>query len=116
LQPFDTHLLNAALMRRRQENERQRLIVLNQVTEWLDARGADYGIDQAYLFGSLTRPNGFTEESDVDIAVEPIEPDRFFTVMGALTELVGRDVDLVELSKCHFADRIRQKGIVWKKD
>jgi uncharacterized protein len=116
LKPFDTSLLDAVLMRRRQENEQQRLDLLTQVMAWLDANAADYGIDRAYLFGSITRPHRFAEASDVDIAVEQIDPDRFFTAMGTLMETLERDVDLVELSKCHFADRIRQRGLLWTRN
>jgi predicted nucleotidyltransferase len=75
-----------------------------------------YGINRAYLFGSLTRPYRFTERSDVDVAVESIDSESFFQAMARLSEQVEREVDLVELSKCPFADRIRQQGIVWSQN
>ncbi len=111
--PFSTHLLDAALQRRCKLNEQRRLVLLERVTQWLEINGQQYGIAQAYLFGSLTRPHQFAEHSDVDIAVESVNPDRFFEAIAALSEQVERDVDLVDLSKCAFATQIRQRGILW---
>ncbi len=113
--PFATDLLDAALARRRQDDEKQRLIILERTTQWLDTNGGQYGIEQAYLFGSVIRPDRFTAQSDVDVAVEQMQPDLFFAALSALSEALGRDVDLVELSKCHFAHRIRQQGTLWRR-
>ncbi|MDB9525396.1 nucleotidyltransferase domain-containing protein [Oscillatoria sp. CS-180] len=110
---FDTFLLDAALMEKRQQLEQERLNTLQQVVSWLDQWGADYGISRAYLFGSLVRSNRFHSRSDIDLAVDTLEPDRFFGAIAALSEFTGRDVDLVELSKSPFADRIRQTGQLW---
>lgn len=110
---FATPILDRALADRRQQNEQQRLAICDRVLAWLDEVGQQYGIDRAYLFGSLTRPYRFTARSDVDLAVEAIDPERFFQAIAELSEQVEREVDLVELSKCLFADRIRQQGIVW---
>jgi predicted nucleotidyltransferase len=114
--PFPTPILDRALADRRQYNEQQRLATCHLVLAWLDTVGRQYGIERAYLFGSLTRPNRFTECSDVDVAVESIDSESFFEAMAKLSEQVERDVDLVELSKCPFADRIRQQGIVWNQE
>jgi predicted nucleotidyltransferase len=114
--PFPTPILDRTLAARRQQNERQRLATCDRVLAWLDAVGQQYGIDRAYLFGSLTRPYRFTERSDVDVAVEAIDSESFFQAMAELSEQVEREVDLVELSKCPFADRIRQQGIVWRQE
>ena len=48
------------------------------------------------VFGSLTVPNQFREDSDVDIALET-EPARMslFALAGELEERVGRPVDVV---------------------
>lgn len=83
--------------------------------QWLTVNGNKYDIEQAYIFGSLIRPVRFTQQSDVDLAVEAIAPENLFVAMTALAEAIGREVDLIELSKCSFAHRIRQEGIVWTK-
>ncbi|WP_216594223.1 nucleotidyltransferase domain-containing protein [Synechococcus sp. PCC 6312] len=73
----------------------------------------NYGIYQAYLVGSLTRPYQFTSRSDVDLAVEQINPDLFFSAIAHLSEFLKRDVDIINLAQCHFSDRLRQEGISW---
>jgi len=110
---FDTSLLDHALAEQRDRREHERLATLQQVLAWLDDYATVYGVNQAYIFGSLLRPGRFGRRSDVDIAVEALEANQFFQAMAALSEAVGRDVDLVELGKCPFAERIRQSGKLW---
>jgi hypothetical protein len=112
---FKTYFLDEAIIRRKQTLEQERQKTFEQVKQWLAANGQKYGIEQAYLFGSLIRPHHFKQQSDVDLAVESIKPENFFMAMTALGEAVGRDVDLVELVKCPFAHRIRQQGVLWTK-
>ena len=112
---FKTDLLDAALEKHKYRNEQLRLVTIKQVLAWLDVHGTQYGIERAYLFGSLTRPDHFTGRSDIDIAVEKLAPDDFFQAMAALSETLEREVDLVELSKCQFAPRIRDQGLLWTK-
>jgi predicted nucleotidyltransferase len=110
---FDTSLLDQTLAEQQKQREEERLATLQQVLAWLHQYGPAYGIQRAYLFGSLLRPNRFGQHSDVDVAVEALDANHFFSAMAALSEVVGRDVDLVELCKCPFAERIRQTGQLW---
>jgi predicted nucleotidyltransferase len=110
---FDTSILDRALAQRQATYEKKRQEKLAQVLQLLDELAPDYGIQQAYLFGSLTIPGRFRPTSDVDIAVEQIDPSRFFEAAGKFSARLGCEVDLIELSKCHFADKIRQEGIQW---
>jgi len=112
---FNTFLLDAALARRRVNWERKRRAVLTQALNLLRELGPRYHIRHAYIFGSVTRPGHFTEESDVDIAVEPMEPENFFAAMSAFAIALGCKVDMIELDKCHFAHRIRERGVEWTK-
>ncbi|MGF1513989.1 MAG: nucleotidyltransferase family protein [Elainellaceae cyanobacterium] len=116
MSPFNTDLLDAAIARRRERQEAQRLVALDEVTHWLETEGLRYGLREVYLFGSITRPYRFSDRSDIDVAVEEIGPEAFFMVMASLSEALGRDVDLVDLRKCHFAHRIRQQGTLWKRE
>ncbi len=113
--PFDTSILDEALARRKARNEAERQQVLAKTLRLLDELGPPYKIERAYVFGSLVKPGRFHADSDVDIAVEQIDPRRFFEAMSEFFNRLGREVDLVELDKCHFAHRIRQKGILWEK-
>ncbi|MGD1904612.1 MAG: nucleotidyltransferase family protein [Leptolyngbyaceae cyanobacterium] len=98
---------------RAQQSEQQRLATLSQVLKWLEVSSSCYDIAGAYVFGSLIRPYRFTPRSDVDIAVTTINPTHFFAAMAALSEWVQRPVDLVELAKCPFAERVCQQGLLW---
>ncbi|MEW5957102.1 MAG: nucleotidyltransferase domain-containing protein [Chloroflexota bacterium] len=80
--PFDTSILDAALAQRRAENEQERQAMLARVLRLLDELGPDYGIRRAYVFGSLARPGRFGPHSDIDIAVEQIDPGQFFEAMS----------------------------------
>lgn len=63
-----------------------------------------FGVRQLALFGSILRPDFDPQRSDVDIVVEfshreDASPARqYFDFKAALEELLGRPVDLVELS------------------
>ncbi len=111
--PYDTSVLDKAIAEKRARWERERQATLEHVLQWLDAHGADLGLRQAYVFGSLARTGRFNDCSDVDFAVEKISAEGFFDLMAALSSELDRDVDLVELTKCHFAHRIRQEGVRW---
>ncbi|MDJ0634973.1 MAG: nucleotidyltransferase domain-containing protein [Xenococcaceae cyanobacterium MO_188.B29] len=112
---FNTYLLDRASAYRRDTQEQQRQQILAKVINWLETVGHQQGIERAYIFGSLTRPGDFTEASDVDIAISGKLPAEFCTLMSLLSTTLGREVDLIHLEKCHFSDRIREKGILWKK-
>lgn len=108
-----TDLLDQRMQQRRDLLERDRLETLKKIQQWLDQNGLNYGIQVAYVFGSLTRPGHFHDGSDVDVAVAQISPEGHFYAMGILAGFLQRDVDLIELSKCPFQQRIRETGIKW---
>ncbi|HIQ05634.1 MAG TPA: nucleotidyltransferase domain-containing protein [Anaerolineae bacterium] len=110
---FDTTILDEALARQCLAREKKRQAVLNQVLQLLDEWGPSYGLECTYIFGSLVHACRFDETSDVDIAVEQIDPERFFEAISTFSTMLGRQVDLIELDKCHFAHRTRQEGIQW---
>lgn len=112
---FNTDLLDRAIAKRRHNQEQQRQKILAQVVNWLETVGSQQGIERAYIFGSLTRPGDFTEASDVDIAISGELPAEFCTLMSLLSTTLGREVDLIHLEKCHFSERIRDRGILWTK-
>jgi len=110
---FNTFKLDQILGDRRLENEKERQTLLQQVMQWLDDHGLQYGIHTAYIFGSLSQPYRFHQHSDIDLAVEQINAADFFAVISFISQAMGRDVDIIELKKCHFGDRIKQTGIQW---
>ena len=108
---FNTGVLDRVLARKRRERETLRLAVQAQALKLLDE--SPVALDEAILFGSLVRPGRFSARSDVDVAVPDLEPRDFFTLMGHLEEGLEREIDLVPIDTCHFADSIRRTGLRW---
>ena len=57
-----------------------------------------HGARRVVLFGSLARGD-VTERSDVDLAVEGMQPAAYFTALADLTGLFDSPVDLVEIER-----------------
>ncbi len=112
---FDTSIVDRARARRRRREEAVRKATLRHPTRLLDKPAAGFGISEATIFGSITRQGRFREDSDVDIAVEGIDAEAFFRAMSLLSSELDRPVDIVRLSECHFAERIRERGIRWRR-
>ncbi|MEB3336776.1 MAG: nucleotidyltransferase domain-containing protein [Leptolyngbyaceae bacterium] len=110
---FPTPLLDTALAKQQADQESTRQLLLKSALDWLQAEGLSFGIDRGYIFGSLTQSGRFTQNSDVDLAVETLNQGDPFGLISFLSTHVNREVDLVPLDQCHFADKIRQEGILW---
>ena len=65
------------------------------------------------VFGSITRPYGFHEMSDVDLAFAEEPPVSRYGLQSRLEERIGRPVDLVVLSECRFRQKIEREGEPW---
>ncbi len=67
-----------------------------------------------YVYGSLVRPGGFRESSDVDIALleEPADCS-IFLLQAQIEDDIGRDVDLVLLSETRLRAKIEREGERW---
>lgn len=111
--PYDTSVLDKAIAERRARWERERQIALTRVLQLLDEYGPGFDLPEAYVFGSVTGCGRFDALSDIDIAVGRMAVASFFQMMTTFSLELDRDVDLVELDKCHFAHRIREKGVRW---
>ena len=111
---FNTEVLDRALARKRREREALRLAVQARALKLLDESPVE--LDEAILFGSVVRSGRFSARSDVDLAVPDLEPRDFFTLMGHLEEGLEREIDLVPIDTCHFADSIRRTGLRWTRN
>lgn len=110
---FSTHLLDARLAQERARNEADRQQILVLALAWLAANGQRFGIDRGYLFGSVTQAGRFRRDSDVDLAVESLGSGDPFGLMADLGLAIDREVDLVPLDQCDFAEKIRRTGVAW---
>lgn len=65
---------------------------------------AEPGVTRVWLFGSLVLYwrgwRKFRVDSDIDLAIEGLPPERFFPVLSLLNEKSSRPVDLVEITTC----------------
>ena len=112
---FDTSILDRALAQRQARREEERQALLADVLRELDTLAEQFDLQEAYVFGSVARPGRFREDSDVDVAVAGLPSEQFISLMAQLSANLGRDVDMVELEKIHFADKIKREGIKWTK-
>ncbi|MBM3234813.1 nucleotidyltransferase domain-containing protein [Candidatus Poribacteria bacterium] len=69
-----------------------------------------FNVRRVYLFGSLAE-GFFHEDSDIDLAVEGLEPHLYFKALANLHEVSGGfKVDLVPLEVTPYKDIIVKKG------
>ena len=71
-----------------------------------------YQARRVILFGSLARGD-LTERSDVDLAVEGLRTDAYFTALADLTGLFDSPVDLVEIERAtpSLLARLQYEGV-----
>ena len=65
-----------------------------------------YQPDAVYQWGSVLRPERFTELSDIDIAVEGMSGERFFAMLGEAEDLTRLPLDIVQLE--HIEPEFRE--------
>ena len=110
-----TALLDKAIAEKRESQERLRLRMIRKALKAVDELGKEIAFEEAWLFGSITKPFRFSERSDVDIAFAGLDDKDFFAVMSFLSEKTGHDVDVVQLEGHRLADKIKKGGIRWKR-
>jgi uncharacterized protein len=77
-------------------SEREQM--LDRVREVASELKSRFGVDRVILFGSLAHGARFTDDSDIDIAVEGLESDDYWRAWEVAEEMLSdRVVDLVEI-------------------
>ena len=75
---------------------------MNDETKELIKRAAaalkEAGAREVYLFGSGARGK-MREDSDIDLAVSGLPPEKFFHAMGNAGDILRRPFDLVDLDE-----------------
>ncbi len=99
--------------RKHWEREALRLHVLDQVDQALGTLVEKYQWTECYLFGSILLPGRFGPDSDVDIAVGGLAKHDLYRLIGEVSSILERDVDVVVLEESRFPESIRQKGKLW---
>ena len=69
-----------------------------------------YNVRRVLLFGSSADPN--REANDIDLAIEGIVPEKFFSFYGDLLFSLSKPVDLIDLSNnTKFNRLVYREGI-----
>ncbi|WP_374689119.1 nucleotidyltransferase family protein [Promineifilum sp.] len=111
--PYDTSVLDQALAERHAEWERRRVDTLATVLTVLQEVLPQFGVDEAYVFGSLAQRGRYHAGSDIDVAVQWKGRSDFFDMAAEVSRRLGQDIDILPLEQIHFADKIRREGIRW---
>lgn len=83
---WSTHILDNARAKKKHEREQLRMQLLAASLQALDKLSQLIQFDQAYVFGSVSRPQGFDEHSDLDIAFAGLQDEDFFTATTIVKE------------------------------
>lgn len=79
---------------RRQEREALRRSTLERARNAIrELAGSFDGIRAVYLFGSILRPEGFTSDSDIDVALDSRDYEQDTSFARRLEAILNRDVD-----------------------
>ena len=78
---------------------RERELLLQRVREAAEVLKSRFGARRVLLFGSLSQPYWFREDSDVDLAVEGLKSGKdYWEAWEAIEEMISdRLVDLIEI-------------------
>ncbi len=67
-----------------------------------------------YLFGSAAKGT-LTEESDIDLAVTGLPPEKFFHALGQAHRKIDRSLDLIDLDEeSLFTNYLKEKGKLFR--
>jgi predicted nucleotidyltransferase len=113
--PFDISVWRRANEKIRRRREQQRLKAYDSVRKAIDQLEKKYPFDAIYFFGSLTKPYKFSNRSDIDIAIEGLDKYLHYRFISELSGLLNREVDVVRLEDCPFAENVKTRGVPWKK-
>ena len=108
---FSTHILEEKEKKRLEDREKLRVETLQLCIYKLQEYFAPLKIKSLYLTGSILVPYKFTSLSDIDIAVEGLPEEKYFSTIFELEELLSVKIEIIELENCRFAEDIRKKGL-----
>ncbi|MHB8204211.1 MAG: nucleotidyltransferase family protein [Desulfomonilaceae bacterium] len=111
---FDTSIWERNLARKAEEREKLRQTVLVRLDEALKVLSEKYQWHEAFIFGSVTREGAFHDGSDVDVGIEGLNPLDHYAFVADISSLLERDIDVVLLEECGFAEKIKKKGQKWR--
>lgn len=111
-----TKLLDEYLKKIEQKKEEKRQKLLQRTQRALKQLYKELHFKKAYIFGSILKKKRFYYDSDVDIAVFGLKDKDFFYFMSRAADILGRNIDVVQLEKHLFKNKIIKEGLLWKKE
>lgn len=112
---YVTALLDEVVENKRKENEKLRLHTIEKILAALDKLSGEIAFEEAFLFGSVTKPFRFSERSDIDIGFIGLDDRHFFKVMSHMSGETDCDVDIIQLEDHRLANKIKRGGIRWRR-
>lgn len=112
---FSTYLLDEAIERKRKAREEFRLQLIEKVFNVINILAEEIPFQEAYLFGSIVKPEKFMKDSDIDIGFVGLKDGHFFKAMSFISSEVGVDIDIVQLEGHRLEDKVKKEGMRWTK-
>ena len=113
---MDSEIIKQAYKKKAEQREKLRKELLEKITAALQSLSNEVLFKEAYIFGSVTQKNQFSEQSDIDIAFAGLDRDKLFIVVSFISDKLERDVNVVHIEDIHFRNKIMGEGIRWKKN
>jgi len=110
---FSTVLIDKAINRKRNEDEARRLQCIARLFDILRNLSKCVFFNEAYIFGSVVKPHGFSELSDIDIGFIGLKDEDFFKAMSFISSQIGLEVDVIQLEGHRLADKVMREGVRW---
>ncbi len=111
--PFDPYIWRESRRKKQQELENKRRALLKEIDRVLTELNERYEWEAVFIFGTVTRPGKLRSNSDVDIGIKGLNKFDLYSFIGDISLLLNRDVDVVTLEECGFAEKIVERGIRW---
>lgn len=98
--------------KQRRAKELARQQVLAKLKEALEVVMPLFPVERVFLYGS-TLTGRWCPDSDLDLAVEGnLSPEDFFGLWAELDKRLEQEIDLREMAKLPFREKVRRKGVM----
>ncbi|MFO7826174.1 MAG: nucleotidyltransferase domain-containing protein [Cyclobacterium sp.] len=113
MQDFDPYLWREKRRKQLDSYEENRKMLLSRIDDALEELSRQYEWAEIYLFGSIISPGKFRPDSDVDIGIKGLDKFELYAFIGDISAFLNRNVDVVRMEECPFAEKIRKSGVKW---
>lgn len=107
---FDFSLWESIIAEKEKRREEDRQLILGKAIYLLKEYFKNKKVEKVYLVGSILQEYHFFPFSDIDISVEGLS-EPYFQTLVALEELLGREIDLIELETASLRKPLEQTGL-----